>query len=161
MNNEVNPLCEIILLRDRPELITEAAEWFSSKWNIPAQTYIDSMNEALSKKAVPAWYVVLNGENKIIAGIGVIENDFHKRPDLTPTICAVYVEEAYRRQGLAKKLLDRATDDLAQCGINSVYLSTAHDSFYEKCGWKFYGMVEETDGNMVRMYDYENKIREE
>lgn len=161
MNNGADFSYRITLLRDCPQLITEAAEWFSSKWGIPTQAYIDSMNAASDEKAVPAWYVVLNGENEIIAGLGVIENDFHKRPDLAPNICAVYVEEEYRRHGLAKKLLDRAAEDLARQGINSVYLITTHDSFYEKCGWKFYGMIEENDGNMIRMYCYENKIMEE
>lgn len=33
--------------------------------------------------------------NWFIAGAGVIENDFHNRPDLTPNICALYVEEDY------------------------------------------------------------------
>lgn len=28
---------------------------------------------------------------------------FHKRMDLTPNICAVYVEEDYRNKGMAKK----------------------------------------------------------
>jgi len=59
------------------------------------------MEECLEKKgAVPQWYVVVQGD-KIIAGLGVIENDFHDRKDLSPNVCAVYVEEAYRCRGIA------------------------------------------------------------
>lgn len=31
---------------------------------------------------------------------GSIANDFHDRKDLTPNICAVYTEEAYRGRGI-------------------------------------------------------------
>ncbi len=52
----------------------------------------------------PEWYIVLDKEI-IIAGVGVIENDFHNRKDLTPNVCAVYVEPLYRNQGIAGKML--------------------------------------------------------
>ena len=41
-------------------------------------------------------------------GRGLIENDFHNRPDLCPNVCALFVEQAYRRRGLARLLLSRA-----------------------------------------------------
>ena len=78
-------------LRMTPQLIPEAATWFSSKWQVPEQAYLDSMAASLEPGAVvPRWYVARDGE-KIIAGIGVIENDFHDRKDLSPNVCAVYV----------------------------------------------------------------------
>ena len=39
------------------------------------------------------------------AGAGVISNDFHNRRDLAPNLCALFVEPAYRRQGIARRLL--------------------------------------------------------
>ncbi len=45
-------------------------------------------------------------------GLGVIENDFHNRKDLTPNICAVYVEEKYRGQGIAGKMLNFVCEDM-------------------------------------------------
>lgn len=41
----------------------------------------------------------------MVGGIGVIENDFHNRNDLTPNVCALYVEQTDRCQGIAGKLL--------------------------------------------------------
>ena len=41
--------------------------------------------------------------DKVIGGLGVIENDFHDRKDLTPNICAVYTEEEYRN--ICRRLL--------------------------------------------------------
>ncbi len=40
----------------------------------------------------------------IVAGLGVIENDFHNRKDLAPNVCAVYTEEDCRCKGIAGKL---------------------------------------------------------
>ena len=52
---------------------------------------------------VPQWYAAV-AEGRIVAGLGVIENDFHCRRDLTPNVCAVYVEEDCRRRGLAGEM---------------------------------------------------------
>ena len=80
----------------------EAAAWFSAKWGIPEDAYLESMREsARAGSAVPQWYIVrANNEvaSPIIAGCGIIENDFHDRPDLAPNLCALYVEEEYRHR---------------------------------------------------------------
>ena len=91
--------------------------------------------------------------DKIISRAGVIENDFHNRKDLTPNICAVYVEEEYRCKGIAGQLLNFIYDDINNMGIKTLYLVTDHISFYDKYGWKFLCMVQE-DGEpyMLRMY---------
>lgn len=91
--------------------------------------------------------------NEIIAGVGVIENDFHERKDLTPNVCALYVEEKYRCRGIAGKLLELVRDDMENKGISPLYLITEHTSFYERYGWEFLCMVKEEDSdNMIRMY---------
>lgn len=84
----------------------KAAEWFYLKWGIARDAYEESMQTCIREETVvPQWYVVLKGET-IIAGLGVIENDFHERKDLTPNVCALYVEEEYRNQGIAGQLLE-------------------------------------------------------
>ena len=91
--------------------------------------------------------------NEIIAGVGVKENDFHERKDLTPNVCALYVEEKYRCRGIAGKLLKLVRDDMENKGISPLYLITEHTSFYERYGWEFLCMVKEEDSdNMIRMY---------
>lgn len=134
-------------------MLRGAAQWFHDIWRIPVEAYAQSMAEGLqTHTGVPRWYVALGAGRRIVAGLGVIDNDFHKRPDLTPNLCAVYVEEAFRHKGLARLLMDRACGDLAVSGVENVYLLTDHREFYERCGWTFYGMVEEDDGNMARCY---------
>lgn len=126
---------EIINIRQRPSLIETAADWQHKKWNVPRRAYFESMKASLNvKTAIPQWYAALDG-GKIIGGLGVIENDFHDRKDLSPNVCAVFVEENYRCQGIAGKLLKQACRDMKQKGVDTLYLLTDHDSFYERYGW--------------------------
>jgi len=146
----------IINICEKPELKEIAAAWFHSKWQIPIEEYLTSITEALKQTtAVPAWYLCLDND-KIIAGLGVIENDFHKRKDLAPNICAVYTEEEYRSQGIAGQLLNFACKDMKSKNIDTLYLITEHIGFYERYSWEFFCLVEEdnedANSNMLRMY---------
>ena len=147
----------VIRLSDYPGLKDRAANWFHEKWGIPLEAYLESMDQCLTKKTpVPQWYMVLDGEG-IVAGVGVIENDFHERKDLTPNVCALYVEEAYRCQGLAGKLLQFAREDMARRGVYTLYLLTDHESFYERYGWQFLCMVQgDGEEEPARMYMYQS-----
>lgn len=141
-----------ITLRDDPELMRTAAEWFSGKWGVPAEAYTACMESYLKRDTEYGWYLCLDG-NKIVGGAGVIENDFHDRKDLSPNVCAVYTEEEYRCKGIAGRLLDLAVNDLKSKGITPVYLVTDHTGFYEKYGWQFLCMAQgDGEPEMSRMY---------
>ena len=139
-------------LAEIPSIKDKAAEWFHSKWGVPKEAYLEYMDAFLNGETDYGWYLCLDN-NKIIAGMGVIENDFHDRKDLTPNVCAVYTEEKYRCQGIAGKLLNMVVEDCRQKGISPVYLITDHTSFYERYGWEFLCMVQgDGEPEMTRMY---------
>ena len=141
-----------IKLRERPEWKQAAAEWFHSKWNVPTEAYLDCMDAYLSGETEYGWYLCLDGD-KIVGGMGVIENDFHDRKDLTPNVCAVYTEEACRGKGIAGQLLTIVVDDMKSKGITPIYLVTDHTNFYERYGWEFLCMVQgDGEPDMSRMY---------
>ena len=143
---------QYITLRERKELLITAAEWFNAKWGVPTEAYLECMNEYLQGDTEYGWYLCVDNE-RIVGGLGVIENDFHNRKDLAPNICAVFVEEKYRSQGIAGKLLNMAVEDLREKGITPVYLLTDHIGFYERYGWEFLCMVQgDGEPQMSRMY---------
>lgn len=144
---------KIATIQEHPELKNRAANWFHEKWNIPLEAYLESMEACIQNaNAVPQWYVVLS-EGRMVGGIGVIENDFHNRNDLTPNVCALYVEQTDRCQGIAGKLLRYVCEDMRQKGIDTLYLITDHTSFYERYGWKFLCMVQgDGEADLTRMY---------
>ncbi len=143
---------QYITLLERPELKEEAAAWFHGKWGIPEEAYLACMDAYLRRETDFGWYLCLCG-GKIVGGMGVIENDFHDRPDLTPNVCAVYTEEAYRCRGIAGKLLNMVVADQRSQGISPVYLVTSHVGFYERYGWEFHCMVQcDGESYLSRMY---------
>ena len=143
----------IICLNEEPVRLQQAAQWFHEKWGIPLQAYLESMEESLKKNTViPRWYLAME-EERIIGGMGVIENDFHDRKDLTPNVCAVYTEEEFRRQGIAGALLNYVCEDMKKDGIDTLYVLTDHTSFYERYGWEFLCLVQgDGEEEMARMY---------
>lgn len=141
-----------ITLREEPALMAEAASWFNSKWGVPTEAYLECMNAYLNHETEYGWYLCLDEEN-IIAGLGVIENDFHDRKDLAPNVCAVYTEKQYRCKGIAGKLLNIVVEDMKNKGIFPIYLITDHIGFYERYGWEFLCLVKgDNEQDMTRMY---------
>ena len=145
---------KIYTTRFFPVSIDSAAEWFHSKWGVPKEAYLESMNDAiLGEGAVPEWYIACLDSGEIVGGLGVIENDFHNRPDLAPNVCAVFVEPEYRGQGIAGALLNYVYEDMKARSVSPIYLFTDHDSFYERYGWEFYCMAQGDGENQPsRMY---------
>ena len=143
---------QFITLRERPELKETAASWFHSKWNVPKEAYLACMDAYLNRETECGWYLCLHN-GRIIGGMGVIENDFHDWKDLSPNVCAVYTEEAFRGQGIAGHLLNMTVEDMRSKGISSLYLVTDHTGFYERYGWEFYCMAQgDGEPDMTRLY---------
>ncbi len=141
-----------VSLRDVPELKDKVAEWFHEKWGVPKEAYLSCINDYIDNKTEYGWYICMDGD-KIIAGLGVIDNDFHDRKDLSPNVCAVFTEEDYRGRGIAGNLLDLVVSDMRSKGITPIYLVTDHIGFYERYGWEFYCMAQGDDEpEMTRLY---------
>ena len=139
-------------LKEEPTIKELAAEWFHNKWGVPTEAYLECMDAYLHNETEYGWYLCLDG-NQIICGMGVIENDFHDRKDLTPNVCAVFTEDKYRCQGIAGNLLNMVVNDMKAKGVSPIYLVTDHIGFYEKYGWEFLCMVQgDGESNMTRMY---------
>lgn len=147
------PNYSIMNLSLYPNLFISAARWFHDKWGVDIEAYLNCMELSVKHEAsVPQWYLAMDG-NKIIGGLGVIDNDFHNRKDLTPNICALYVEEDYRCNGIAGALVDYVCLDMHKRGIDTLYLITELTSFYERYGWKFFCMAQEDNGTgLLRLY---------
>ena len=129
-----------ITLRERPELNEAAAEWFNKSWGVSKEAYLECINAYLDGSTEYGWYICLDGD-RIVAGMGVIDNDFHDRKDLNPNVCAVFTEPEYRSQGIAGNLLNLVVEDMRSKGVTPLYLVTDHVGFYERYGWEFHCMA--------------------
>ena len=146
-------MTKIINIRDYPNMLDKSVEYFSSRWNIDKQLYYDSIKDSIyTDKAVPRWFLMLKGDD-VVGGCGLIENDFMKRTDLCPWLCALYIEPYQRGMGLAGKLLDHCRSEGMKLGFNKIYLNTDHIGYYERYGWIYIGDSEHKNGDMVRIYE--------
>ena len=52
---------DFITLRENPELIAQAAEWFHSKWGVPEEAYLSCIPEVTKTEVklvwTPAWTI--------------------------------------------------------------------------------------------------------
>jgi predicted N-acetyltransferase YhbS len=146
-------MSKIISVRERSEYFERAVSYFSSKWDIDREIYETSILDSLTTaNSLLRWYLMLKGD-EIIGSYGLIENDFMVRKDLTPWLCALYVEESERRNGLGGKLLAHGLGEAAKLGFAKVYLCTEHIGYYERHGWRFSGMEESEFGGETRVYE--------
>lgn len=82
------------------------------------------------------WYLLMDGQI-IIGCAGLITNDFISRMDLFPWLCALYIHPDFRGKNLAKHLIEQAKKDTKEAGLQKLYLSTDHVSYYEKFDFTF------------------------
>ena len=51
-----------IKINEMPSIIDKAAEWFSSKWNVPKKAYLDCMTAYIDGDTDYGWYLCLDEE---------------------------------------------------------------------------------------------------
>jgi GNAT superfamily N-acetyltransferase len=110
----------------------------------------------LESETIPACFVAHHGD--IFSGcVSLIVNDMELRPQYTPWIAALWVEETARRQGIAAALIDAARHYANGCGHDCVYLCATPDNtpYYLKRG--FTQIEADVDGMNV----FEMKIKKD
>ena len=143
----------IIAVREHPEYLDRAVDYFASKWSVSRNIYQDCIAHSLTtESSLPRWYLMTKSD-EIIGSYGLIVNDFISRQDLWPWICAVYIEESERGKSLGSRLLKHCRREAARLGFPMVYLSTDHVGLYEKYGWRYIGDGYGVSGESTRMYE--------
>ena len=146
----------IISIREYPEYLEQAVDYFSNKWNVDRNIYQDCIANSLTTESpLPRWYLMISGD-KIIGSYGLVVNDFISRQDLWPWLCAVYIEEKERGKSLGSRLLKHGRREVAKLGFPILYLCTNHIGFYEKYGWQYIGQGYSVSGKEIRMYKAES-----
>ncbi|MBH1940286.1 GNAT family N-acetyltransferase [Mobilitalea sibirica] len=144
---------EIIAVREKPEYLEKAVDYFSTKWGIERIIYEDCISNSLKTESkLPRWYLMLK-DNQIIGSYGLITNDFVSRQDLSPYLCALYIEESERGKELGSQLLHHARFEAKKLGFSKVYLCTDHIGYYERYGWTYIGAGYHPWGEISRIYE--------
>jgi len=133
-------MIEVISLKQHPKRLEQFIGCFSEWWaaEISEVIYRDCMTHGLDPdNPLPQWYLLIDGE-EVIGGCGLITNDFISRMDLYPWLCALYIKPEHRGKGYTRLLVKRCQQDMAPY-YQQLYLSTDHESLYEKLGFSYVG----------------------
>ncbi|MBV6653646.1 MAG: GNAT family N-acetyltransferase [Mameliella sp.] len=145
---------KIELLTENSEHLERGVRYFWDKWGNEANFnfYKDCIeSSSVIKQSLPGFYLMLE-EGEIIGSYALLTNDLISRQDLFPWLACLYVEEKYRKLGLASVLLDHAMQEALNWGFKTLYLSTDMDDFYEKKGWKFQTVGYTAFGEEIKIY---------
>lgn len=101
-------------------------------------------------EVIPLHYHIRNEENEIIAGINAVMYAWG-----IVAVDILFVEEAYRKQGLGSKLLQYIENEVKQKGGSLIHLDTfdfqAKD-FYIKHGFQMFGTLDNCPPDHKRFY---------
>lgn len=129
----------IIGIRENPGFAEEAIQYFTKRWGIDERIYRDCIMHSLTTSSnLPRFYLMIEGD-QVIGGFGLITNDFVSRQDLSPYLCALYIEEDMRGMKLGSQLLEHGRKESSRLGFDKLYLCTSHNDYYEKYSWRFIG----------------------
>jgi N-acetylglutamate synthase-like GNAT family acetyltransferase len=127
-------------LRQRPEFFDAVADRIWQAWwrdgGYPLDYISGRLPENMNATPIPFALVAHDGKS-FLGTASVIASDLPERPQLTPWVAAVWVEEHARRSGVGGALVNRATLDCFALGVGRAYLCARprRTAFYERLGW--------------------------
>ena len=145
----------IVSIREEAAWLERAIAYFQLHWanEESRRVYEDCLTHAIDAPSpLPQWYLLVEGE-EILGCAGLIPNDFISRMDLSPWLCALYIEPAYRGQALGSLLIERIARDCRSFGMTSLYLATDHVGYYEHYGFSYIGTGYHPWGETSRIYE--------
>jgi len=144
----------IELLNQESPYLKEAIAYFWNQWGSESNYdfYRDCIENSLATEiSLPKFYVLLDQDN-IVGSYALLTNDIISRQDLMPWFACLLIDDDYRKQGLAQKLLNHGLDQARQKGYDYLYLSTDLIGFYEKKGWDYYAKAFGLSGDEFNVY---------
>jgi GNAT superfamily N-acetyltransferase len=134
---------ELKQLSECPEHLLAVGTWIYEEWwkkpNNSSEVVLSRLRTHAGKDKVPFTVVALAGGNPV-GSCCVIENDCVHKPQYAPWVAAVYVKPAFRRRGVASKLLQEAATIAARARVEGLYIDCHVKTVpvYEQSGWMIF-----------------------
>ena len=145
---------KIEIVNKKSNLLDQSIEYFWKHWGNESNFafYKNCIENSFSDdNSIPKFYILLD-EDKIIGSYALLSNDIISRQDLMPWFACLFIDENYRNQGLAGKLIKHGLCEAQKKGFYTLYLSTDLNEFYEKKGWNYYSKGYSVSGDEIKIY---------
>lgn len=143
-------------LANHPQHCQQVVDWVWENWDQHLDyKYEDTRDEFFSSAVtdkLPLTCIALD-DDKPIGMIALIEVDYIDRPNLGPWVTDIFIEPAYRNQGIGARLFDKIYDVAYKLGYKKVYLWTEHPQRYAIRPQ--YKLVEKTEVKEAPIFIYE------
>lgn len=96
----------------------------------------EHLKDMTNPHALPTGFVAHDGGDYVGSAF-LIHCDLEERPQYLPWVAALWVEEDRRRSGVARALMQAATQRAAELGHETSYLCCQRglEAYYVNCGW--------------------------
>jgi GNAT superfamily N-acetyltransferase len=110
--------------------------WWTNS-GVALATYRLGLEPMLQGQTIPMAFVAHRGET-YLGSVLLIRNDLEQRPNLSPWIAALWVDEEHRGQGIGADLIAAARKGSAVLGIDKLYLCAESliSPYYLARGWQ-------------------------
>lgn len=152
---EVISMIEIFDVRDKMDYLDEAIMVFWKQWGNQGnfKFYQDCMmNACHPSHDLPRFYIAVHNDT-IIGTYALLRNDLISRQDLFPWLACLYIDLRFRGNNLGAQLLEHAARETEKLGLNTLYLCTDIDGYYEKKGWAFLSTGYMFNGEAAKIYE--------
>lgn len=126
-------------LQDKTDLLRTVADRI---WNAWSKNRGLSLEEVIQKlEGIIAsdneFTLVAHAREKFVGTVSVIRSDLAERPNVTPWIAAVWVDQEYRKHRMGSALVNTAEQHSRERGEHALYLCCAPElrPFYSGLGW--------------------------
>lgn len=125
----------IVCLKDRRDAYGKVAGWHHRQWGYlhPNRT-VDDVEDELKiyeniKEFPLMWLYVL--ETEVVGTIELTVDDMPTRPEFSPWLASLYVDEGHRNQGIGLALAEHCIDEAKRRGFKELFLFTPDkEQFY-------------------------------
>jgi len=137
----------ISYLADHSEYVQLLCDWHFAQWSYlaPGKSKEDRLvrlRAACGHSEIPT-VVVAHNETGLLGSAMLVTNDMNTRPELSPWLAGVYVDEPFRKRGIGTGLVKHIMHLAAELNVAKLYLYTPdQEHFYKRLGWQTLEMTE-------------------
>lgn len=128
-------------LRDKPEFAAQVSDRVWNAWwrgqGVSFEFIKGLVNENFASSGIPL-ALVAHDDGVFLGTASVIESDVEARPQYTPWVAAVWVDDDARKSGVGSALVRAGAEAAFKQGFETVYLCAKPrlTDYYEGMGWR-------------------------